>query len=66
MVSLQSMIQSIIVPKKYFSEGVTQKIFAGTEVVRIEEKRVERGWKVGNYCKRKELLARIEIKHLFC
>ena len=42
MVSLQSIIQSIIVPKKYFSEGVTQKIFAETEAVRIEVKRVER------------------------
>jgi len=66
MVSLQSIIRSIIVPKKYFSEGVTQKIFAETEAVRIEEKRVERGWKVGNYYKRKELLARIRIKHPFC
>jgi hypothetical protein len=45
------MIQSIIVPKKYFSEGVTQKIFAETEAVRIEGKRVESGWKIGNYCK---------------
>lgn len=36
MVSLQSMIQSIIVPKKYFSEGITPGLFAETEAVRIE------------------------------
>jgi hypothetical protein len=30
------MIQSIIVPKKYFSEGITPGLFAETEAVRIE------------------------------
>jgi hypothetical protein len=64
MVSLLSMFQTIIVPKKYFSEGVTPGLFAETEAVRIEGNGFVRERKIGNYCKRKEFLTK--IKHLFC
>ena len=63
MVSLLSIIASIIVPKKYFSEGVTQKKFAETEMVRIEGNEFECERKIGNYSKENNIDP--GIKHLF-